>query len=116
MPHGAANAAVLPHVLAFYLDNGCVDQLADLAIAMGAVSRYTEHSRTAADRRRLGEAFITTVRAMNEEMGIKGTVKGMSSGDVDRVATRALVEAHGSSSSPFELRDIGYASQLRHFA
>ena len=75
VPHGAANAAVLPHVLSFYLDNGCVDQLADLAVAIGAAPSYTEHTRSAADRRVLAESFIKTVRDMNAEMGIQGAVK-----------------------------------------
>ena len=72
VPHGAANAAVLPHVLSFYLDKGCVDQLADLALAIGAASSYTERARTADDRHVLAEAFIKTVRDMNTEMGIRG--------------------------------------------
>jgi len=106
VPHGAANAAVLPHVLDFYVESGlCDEALADLALALGAATRYAE--RTAADRRELGPVLVQAVRTLNGEMGIESTVAKMAPQDVDRVVKRALDEAHGGGMT-WELRDVGY--------
>eukprot|EP00037_Helgoeca_nana_P000726 m.23344 g.23344 ORF g.23344 m.23344 type:complete len:439 (+) comp10962_c0_seq2:153-1469(+) len=105
VPHGAANAAVLPHVLDFYLANGCDEAMSELAVAIGAVTPYAD--RNGAERRALAASFISTVRAMNDEMGIVPMISAMTTADVERVTTRALAEAHGAGGA-WEVRDVGY--------
>lgn len=104
VPHGAANAAVLPHVLDFYLANGCEEAISELAVAIGAATPYAD--RTGDERRSIAPLFISTVRALNAEMRIETTVPAMTAEDVDRVVHRALSEAHGGGGA-WEVRDVG---------
>ena len=102
VPHGVANAMVMPHVLDFYLDQ-CVDQFAELGYALGAVSRY-EPGQT---KQAVAEAFVSKIRAMNATMGIPAHVAAMTAADVDRVATRAMIEAHGGGQT-WNVMDMGF--------
>jgi alcohol dehydrogenase class IV len=101
VPHGVANAIVMPHVLEFYLD-GVEDKLCDLAKAIGLPNEGTAE----AERYASAVAFIAKVRLLSDEMQVPRTVSGMKDSDVDRVVTRALTEAHGEKW--YNLLDFGY--------
>ncbi len=92
LPHGYANAIVLPHVLQFS-QHQCAERLAELAIAaeigtpqMGATER--------------AQALITHIRKMNAEMGIPNTVAPLRRQDFDDIIKRAFKEAHGTYGVP----------------
>ena len=104
VPHGVANAMVMPHVLDFYLDR-CVDQFVELAYAVGAVSQYEpDGSRT---KTMIAKAFVAKIRSMNANMAIPHCVSKMTAADVDRVVDRAMVEAHGEGHT-WNIMDMGY--------
>jgi alcohol dehydrogenase class IV len=67
VPHGLANAIVMPHVLDVSRD-ACAGRLADLA-------RRCRIGAAGAPDEVLSRAFIDHLRAMNQEMGIPQTVK-----------------------------------------
>lgn len=100
VPHGVANAMVMPHVLDFYLDT-TQDKLCDLAKAIGIPVRDG-----AEGKREAASAFIAKVRAMNAEMAVPSCVANMQPADVERVVTRALTEAHGEFW--YKPLDVGY--------
>ena len=108
-PHGVANAMVMPHVLDFYLegDDALIDQLCDLAVAIGIGAEHPGSYASPASKRRLARAFVARVRQMNANMGVPSCVNNMTEADVDRVVDRALTESHGEGRS-FDLFDFGY--------
>ena len=103
VPHGAANAMILPLVLDFYLDT-CMDKFCDLAVALGIATFVPEDIR---EKKILAQKFVRKIREMNVAMQIQTKVKDMKVEDVDRVVTRAMVEAHGKGST-FNPFDAGY--------
>lgn len=92
VPHGLANAILLPYVLDFSLPD-CTDRLAELARCAGL-----EKGRM--DDEALAEKFIAHIRTMNQRMGIPETVKQMRREDFDTIVDRALAEAHGTYAVP----------------
>jgi alcohol dehydrogenase class IV len=111
VPHGVANAMVMPYVLDFYAeDDTSTDRFCELAVAIGidgTKSMGLPSSLQLAKKRRLAAEFIGRVRAMNKEMLIPASVVTMTEADVDDVAARALKEAHGEGET-FNLFDFGY--------
>lgn len=92
VPHGLANAIVMPHVLDF-CKSACTDRLADLARAAGiAVAGANDTGN--ADR------MIAWIREMNAAMGIPSTVSALREADFDRIIAHALTEAHGTYAIP----------------
>ena len=92
LPHGYANAIVLPHVLQFS-QHQCAERLAELAIAaeidtpeMGVTER--------------AQALIAHIQKMNAEMGIPNTVAPLRRQDFDGIIKRAFKEAHGTYGVP----------------
>ena len=108
-PHGVANAMVMPHVLDFYLegDDSVIDQMCDLAVAIGIGGDHPASYASPAGKRRLAEALVAKVRQMNANMGVPTCVKQMTEADVDAVVDRALTESHGEGRT-FDLFDFGY--------
>ena len=108
-PHGVANAMVMPHVLDFYLegDDALIDQMCDLAVAIGIGADHPGSYASPASKRRLAGAFVERVRQMNANMGVPSCVNKMTEADVDRVVDRALTESHGEGRT-FDLFDFGY--------
>lgn len=117
-PHGDANAMLLPHVLAFYLEaeqpgmfssTPTTDTICDLA---GAAGLHDLRSATPSAKADAAQLFVARIREMNAEMKIPADVPTMKASDVDEVVSRALSEAHGTRNGflhlPSYLLDLGY--------
>jgi alcohol dehydrogenase len=86
VPHGLANAIILPRVLDFSKPD-CTDRLATLA----EVSGLKQGGESAAQ---LADAFIARIRAMNQEFGIPTQVDKLREQDIAAITGKALFEAH----------------------
>ena len=85
VPHGLANAIILPEVLKF-LYPAVTKRLADLAIRAG-VGKPGEKDTLLAKR------FIESVEEMNRDIGIPGTIKELREEDIPAIAKDACKEA-----------------------
>ena len=85
VPHGLANAIVLPYVLDFSLPE-CEKRLALLGEAAGV--------------RGGGAAFIAWIRSLNESLGIPSKVSALRREDFDKIINHAFAEAHGTYGVP----------------
>ena len=92
VPHGLANAIVLPRVLDHALAH-CAPRLAGLARAAGIGS-------SAAADAELAATFVAHLRKMNAEMGIPERVAPLRSEDFERIVDNAFAEAHGTYGVP----------------
>jgi alcohol dehydrogenase len=92
VPHGLANAIVLPHVLEFS-KGACAGQLAVLA---GAAD-IGDAGMTPQER---AESFIEHVRQMNAAMGIPAVIAELRRADFGTIISRAFAEAHGTYGVP----------------
>ena len=106
VPHGLANAIVLPQVLD-YSRPRCTGRLADLARAAGLGAPVAKDEGDGA----LANAFIARVRQLNAEMGIPDRVPALRAADFDRIVRNAFAEAHGTYGVPRYL-DHGSARAL----
>lgn len=86
VPHGLANAIVLPHVLDFSRAD-CEEKLARLAI-VGGIGEEGEAPAELAAR------FIAKVREMNAAMDIPTTVAELKEEDIPFLAARAMAEGN----------------------
>lgn len=86
VPHGLANAIILPHVLRLSRENA-EKKLARLAIESG-IGFFGESERELSIR------FIRKVEEMNKNMGIPETVEELNRMDIPLIAKRALQEAN----------------------
>ena len=108
VPHGVGNSMVLPYILDFYgADDQMDDRFCELAVAIGIGSDHPNAFNSKEGKRAMALAFISKVRAMNASMNIPQCVKGMRVQDVERVGTRALLEANGEGKM-FSIMDFGY--------
>lgn len=86
IPHGLANAVLLPYVLESY--GSCIHQkLHDLAVAAGVASPKEEDAGAAAK-------FIRAIRQLNARMGIPETLEGIRPEDIPVMAAHAEKEAN----------------------
>ena len=86
IPHGLANAVLLPYVLESY--GSCIHQkLHDLAVAAGVASPQEEDAGAAAK-------FIRAIRQLNARMGIPETLEGIRPEDIPVMAAHAEKEAN----------------------
>ena len=86
IPHGLANAVLLPYVLESY--GSCIHRkLHDLAVAAGVASPQEEDAGAAAN-------FIRAIRQMNARMGIPETLEGIRPEDIPVMAAHAEKEAN----------------------
>jgi alcohol dehydrogenase class IV len=85
VPHGLANAILLPHVLRF-LYPAVTGRLADLAVRAG-VGKPGEKSTLLAKR------FIESVEEMNRDIGIPASVQELREADIPALAKDACKEA-----------------------
>ncbi|HKJ36490.1 MAG TPA: iron-containing alcohol dehydrogenase [Solirubrobacterales bacterium] len=85
IPHGLANAVVLPRVLDYSKDS-CADRLAELALLVGVGD--PSHSEAA-----LADAFIDAVRDLSRRLGIPEHFEQIQEADVPLIAERAIDEA-----------------------
>ena len=86
IPHGLANAIILPHMLRAYGD-AAAPKLADLARMAGIAPATAQDSLAA-------EAFIDWVDRMNEALGIPKYVLGIRRSDIPEMAAHADAEAN----------------------
>lgn len=86
VPHGLANAVLLPYVLDFYGDT-VYEPLAELADLV----HLTEGSDST---KRKAEKFIAAIRQMNEKMAIPTKIEGIVNRDIPEMVKRALKEAN----------------------
>ena len=86
VPHGLANAIILPRVLDFSKSE-CTPRLARLAEISGL--RHGNETET-----QLADAFIAKIRAMNAEFGIPTQVEKLRESDIPAIADKALSEAY----------------------
>ena len=86
VPHGLANAVILPYVLEFCKD-AAEKKLAGLAIA-GGLGTENDPESLLADR------FIEKVKTLNADMGIPTYINELKKSDIPLIAERALKEAH----------------------
>ena len=101
VPHGLANAIVLPRVLDYSKDAPLAEKrLAELAIAIGAGSA-SEPTATLAQR------FVDRVRELNLAVGIPEKVAALRAEDIPAIARAACLEAAGDYPVPknMNLRD-----------
>ena len=86
VPHGLANAIILPRVLDFSKAD-CTPRLAKLAEASGLKKGNESEAE-------LADAFIRQVRAMNADYGIPTQVDKLKREDIPAITDKALSEAH----------------------
>ena len=84
VPHGLANAIILPRVLDFSKPN-CTARLATLAEVSGLKKGGESDAQ-------LADAFIAKVRAMNAEFGIPTQVDKLKASDIPEIAKKAQSE------------------------
>ena len=86
IPHGLANAVLLPYVLEAY--GSCAyRKYKDIAVAMGLADSDTSEEAAA-------RALIAGIRRMNAAMGIPEKLTGIRSGDIPKLAKLADKEAN----------------------
>lgn len=86
IPHGLANAVLLPYVLESY--GSCIHRkLHDLAVAAGVADAQESDAGAAAK-------FIRAIRQLNARMGIPETLEGIRPEDIPVMATHAEKEAN----------------------
>ncbi|PIC90814.1 alcohol dehydrogenase [Sporosarcina sp. P21c] len=86
VPHGLANAIILPHVLEYY-GKTVYNPLSELADLIGV----TNHSDT---KRMKAEKFIEAIRALNHAMNIPERMDGIMVEDIPLMVKRASAEAN----------------------
>ncbi|MCM3764675.1 iron-containing alcohol dehydrogenase [Neobacillus niacini] len=86
VPHGLANAIILPYVLEYYGES-VHKPLAELADVVGlGVPSYTEELKA--------KKFIKAVKQLNKKMNIPEKVSGIVDSDIPLMVERALKEAN----------------------
>jgi alcohol dehydrogenase class IV len=92
IPHGLANAIILPKVLEFSKPN-CIQRLATLAEVSGLKQGGESPSQ-------LADAFIAHVKQLNAAFGIPTHVEKLKASDIPAIAKAALREAHWTYAVP----------------
>jgi alcohol dehydrogenase len=94
VPHGLANAMVLPRVLDFSRDAPYAEaRLAELAVAIGA-------GLASEPKAALAQRFVDRVRELNRTVGIPGKVAALRAEDIPAIARAARIEAAGDYPVP----------------
>ena len=86
VPHGYANAIILPHVLRFYGDSAA-KPLAELANLVG-IGQFGDSDEIKA------KLFIEAIEELNRKMNIPKKIEGIVNRDVPLMVERALQEAN----------------------
>lgn len=92
VPHGLANAVVLPYILEYY-GKSAEGKLAKLAI-VGGIGNKGESEKDLAKR------FIDHIKKMNKNMKIPSTIKELKKEDIPLIAKRAIKEGNPSYPIP----------------
>ena len=86
IPHGLANAVILPYILEFFGESA-YKRLAILADTAGITSGLTTDKEKA-------EKFIEAIKELNKKMNIPDKFEGIKDEDIELIATRALKEGN----------------------
>lgn len=86
LPHGLANAIILPHVLEYYGDS-VYEKLAELADLIG----ITEPNETYIQK---AQKFIKAIKDLNKKMDIPEKISGIEDRHIPLMIERALEEAN----------------------
>ncbi len=86
IPHGLANAVILPYILEFFGDSAH-HRLAILADVAG----ITDGLKTEKEK---AEKFIEAIKELNKKMNIPDKFEGIKDDDIELIATRALKEGN----------------------
>lgn len=86
IPHGLANAVILPYILEFFGDSAH-HRLAILADVAG----ITDGLKTEKEK---AEKFIEAIKELNRKMNIPDKFEGIKDEDIELIATRALKEGN----------------------
>lgn len=86
IPHGLANAVILPYVLD-YFGESAYKRLAELADIAGV-------SGSACGEREKAKNFIASIRKLNADMGIPDKFEQIKDEDIQLIAERALLEGN----------------------
>ena len=86
IPHGLANAVILPYVLDFFGETA-YKRLAELADAAGLDCAGKSDEEKA-------KLFIAEIRRMNKDMNIPDKFQQIKEGDISLIADRALKEGN----------------------
>ena len=92
VPHGLANAIILPRVLEFSKPD-CTARLAKLAEVSGLKKGGESDAQ-------LADAFIQRIKDMNREFGIPTQVDKLREQDIPEITGKALFEAHAFYAVP----------------
>lgn len=86
IPHGLANAVILPYVLEFFGESAYkrLAELADIAGVSGAAQGDREKAKN----------FIAAIKKLNEEMNIPDKFDQIKDEDIELIAERALMEGN----------------------
>lgn len=105
VPHGLANAIVLPHVLE-YFGESVYEPLAELADAVEMTHKNETYIQKA-------ESFIQSIKELNKQMNIPTKVEGIQDEHIPIMIKRALEEANPLYPVPKILQEDDI-SQLFH--
>ena len=86
IPHGLANAVILPYILDFSFENALC-RYAELAIAAGLAT--SDDSQVAAAHK-----FVAGVKALNKTLNIQTNFPELKAADIPELAKRAVREAY----------------------
>ena len=86
VPHGLANAVLLPHLMEYYLPV-CQKRFARLAELCGISDDAEEAARA--------EAFLRSLYERNEAFGVPRRLEQFPAGAIEDVITAAFRECHG---------------------
>ncbi len=92
VPHGLANAIILPYVLDF-----CKDKCTKKLVTLAKISGVAEENKSNTE---ISENFISHIRILNKNMNIPDKIKELKEEDFDIIADRALKEANPSYPVP----------------
>jgi len=106
VPHGLANAVILPHVLDDYGES-VYKQLAELADVLDLPGETREQK---------AKAFIAAIRRLNSLMGIPTTIDGISEEDIPVMADLAFREANPTYPVPRILSREDFESVYQRLA
>jgi alcohol dehydrogenase class IV len=85
IPHGLANAVILPYVLEYYGETAHA-RLAKLAVIAGVKTDGTDKEKA--------EAFIEAIKQMNKNMNIQDKFDCIKEEDIPTIVKRALKEGN----------------------
>ena len=85
IPHGLANAVILPYVLEYYGETAHKD-LAKLSVIAGVKMDGSDKEKA--------EAFIEAIKTMNKNMNIPDGFEGIKEEDIPTIVKRALKEGN----------------------